>query len=482
MDAIRIGKYMNQEESLYGKFKEQHPNLEYGVRTGLRTAARGISTLAGLPGDLLNLGFGAGNYVAPGYIPKYSDIQKKGGNFPQTSQQNFEAINELTGGYLTPETPGEQNYDDWISEITALSRGGTSPKSITGVAKKVGKAAGVVGAGNLAAKGVEKAGFGDLSQGVAKFGTQFLLGLYNTHGELVNRMGEAFQEGEKLAEGQTHSVGKVSNAINQVAHKIEQSDLSDKNDLLGRVSAINNVINKPTGLVSSVGKEIISPSAPVSQVMQIIRDLNSRIRGASNGEQREWLNKLAQPLREFVNDFAESGSDVAEKFNPLWKESRDIFKGLNDLWDITKNINKYINVDKLNTPLGKMITHALAYNWQHIPKAAGAAVGAYAAKAGLNLANFLGKSSVARDAYGNLLKDLTKGYAPGINRYFNILEKEAKKYGLESPDFVKSSREEFERSRSSTPEGHRAVKESPDFQKSSREEYEQYKASKSSQT
>lgn len=478
MEIIRRGIVVNPEQSLYGQFKKEHPNLEYGVRTGLRTAARGISTLAGAPGDILNLGFGAANYVAPEYIPKYSDIQKKGGLFPQTSQQVFKGLSDVTGGYLEPQNEGEQDYDNWVSEITALSRGGTSPKSLVGLAKKVGKAAGIVGAGNLAATGAEKAGFGGLVQGVAKFGTQFLLGLHNTYGELAERAGEAFNEGEKLVEGQLHNVGKVGNAIKDVTHKIEQSDITDKANLLERAAAINNVIGKPTGIVSAAGKEISSPTAPVGSVMQLIRDLNARIRNSTQGEQREWLNKLAQPLREFVNDFADSGSEIANKFKPVWRESRDIFKGMNDLWDITKNINKYINSDKLNTPIGKMMTHALAYNWQHIPKAAGAAALAYGAKAGVNLANFLSKSSVARDAYGNLLKDLATGYAPGINRYFNILNKEADKYGLESPDFVKSSREEFDRSRSSSPERQRTIKESPDFHKSSREEYEKYKSSR----
>jgi hypothetical protein len=405
-------------------------NLAYGVRTGLRGGASALSAVAGAPGSAASLALGAGNYFAPDYIPTYEDIQKNWPMLPQTYSQVREGLNTWSGGYLAPQTEGEQQFDDVIADLTGLTRGG-NPKTYKDLASRATKAAGKLGLGELASKGAEFLGFDKLGQAISKWGTIFTLGLWDTQRGVVKNMKNNFEKAKTLGENQYFGSTNLNDKLNKITERVHESGGPSKQWALERLEEIRNLTYKGSHLVNAQQKPIRGSVAEVSKIMNNIEQLNQWYKSPNlpvGG--RKIIHSISEPLREFIDEYSKSGSDVATQFGKAWNQSRDVYKALKNNWAVTQNLDKLLSKRQLDSPLGRAVTHVLAWNWGAIPKAATLAVSAVAAKEGLKIMDFLSKSSVGRTAYASFLKDMAIGNVSGVERSWKSLDKEARKYGF----------------------------------------------------
>ncbi len=411
-------------------------NLGYGIRTGLRTAASGLSAAAALPGSAAGLAFGLGNAVAPNHIPTYKQVREKWPSLPQEYPEIRQAFNDWTGGYLAPRTEGEQKADDIVAEIASLGRGG-NPKTYTQLLGKFAQAAGIVGAGEAAKKGVGYAGLGGLGQSLAKHGTQLALGLYGTHRGIRNNMEKNFEVANGIGEGQIFNADKLEGILSKVQDEIAESAGPAREWGLKRLAEIAPALSQQGTLLDKTGNLITKKEADVGKIMGLIKNINAWYKSRDfPAEGSTIAKKISDPLREFVDEYSNSPS-APEDFKEAWNQSREVYSALKNNWQITKNLNKYLSTDQLSSPVGKLIRNTLSFNWGMAPKALLLGGGALVAREGVKLFDFLSKSGVARDAYAEFLENMAIGNVHAIKRDFGLLEKEAKKHGIKEPSGFK---------------------------------------------
>lgn len=127
--------FIPEEEDVSPFFQPEKPG---GIGRDIARSAKSIgSTALGMPGDLFsflgNLTHSAIQKLSGDRLPEYEKFRPflsmviPGANLP-TSGEIKQQIEDLSKGYLTPQTPGEEKYEEALELLTALAMPGPGGK------------------------------------------------------------------------------------------------------------------------------------------------------------------------------------------------------------------------------------------------------------------------------------------------------------------------------------------------------------------
>lgn len=407
-------------------------NLKRDIRDYTRLGSRALEAALGTPGNIADLALGAANYVSGGKVPTYGDIQSKLPVSLPTSSQLKDFSSKVTGGYTNPQSEGEEFWDNVVSDFTALA--------LPGGFKNLGKlalSAGTSLAANLASKGAKNLGFGKTGQAVAHVGTTLLSGMIGTRNSLANTMRNSFDEAEKAAAGQFANGAKLSQQIKDVMSKIDKRDFLGKDFITERLGSLKKLIDKksPTRITNFVKEKFPknlpnSPhSIPIDQVVQRVKDLNT-FYGDKNLTKnvRGELHNVAQPLRDFLDEYSRSGTQAAKKFADSYYTARDIWQGFNNSSKIGDFLGKNVNIGTLKNPLAKAILYASPW-FNKLPHVLGGVATAVGVREAAKFADLLANSKTAAKAYRDIGLSALSGSAYKANQSLKAFDRAVTDYG-----------------------------------------------------
>jgi len=368
------------------------------IRHGIRTAARVGETLAGLPGDLVQL---AGTLINMGTRAITGEESPVLGNIPYlpTSSRLREYITTpiaetLAGkGYLDPKSKGESIADDVVSDVAAF---------MFPIKGKIpfARALKTAGLGNVAKFAAEKIGLPEEWQEAIKAGT--MIG-YNFVGpKKLKAAASASREAAQSALPETaeYSVKKLSPALN----KLEQ--LRRSGDLPVRWEK----------KMASILDDVAGDKIRVQTVWDLSQDLNNAF---YNEKPPAAFNRAFKPIKESIYGFMEDYGKTNPAFYTNWLDSNSMFSSLAKAEDLTKFLDKNLSKSKIGlATLGSLLgfyapTTALKYGG-----------GAYIGKEMFKTFHTLSKSPAARKYWLKTMGQAAKGNIKQMNAFAGKLDKE----------------------------------------------------------
>jgi hypothetical protein len=408
----------NPEQSLLpqtapSKFQKAVGNIQRDIRDVTRIGTRVGETIASAPGNIANLVLGVGNYLSGGSIPTYGQVQEKLPFSLPTSSQAKEFTSKLTGGYTDPQSSGEEFIDNVISDFTNLLLPGGNLKAAN-IAIKGAQSL----AGNVAGKIFENMGFGKGAQTIANIGTTIGTGLVGGRLMLGNRMTTSFDQAEKVAEGQFAKAGPLVPQIRKVIKDINKRDFPAKNFINERLESLERLIDTSSGNV------------PISAITQRVKDLNQfyQQRNLPPGSLKE-LHYVAQPLRDFIENYIKTGGKEAQEFGKYYREGIDIWKGFNNSSKIGDFLSKHIQSSTLKNPIAKGILFASPWfaKIPHVVAGIGAAIGV---RETAKFIDMLSNSKLAAKSFAEIGLTALNNNAGQLNRKLKAFEKAVNDYGI----------------------------------------------------
>lgn len=377
-----------------------------------RVAARGAEALAGLPGDVLSAGLGAGSFITGGRIPTYESLQEKFPNVPTlpTSSQLRETVTKgLTGQALEPQTEGEETFDTFVQDIATLAlpvKGRIPFKSA--LAKSV--------AGNAASWLTKELGGSEAAQAGAKLGILTAAGLAGGRRALTKQMNESYKTAEELSKGAAVSAKNLSQETKSLLEQVSKGHGTPAKELV-------------KGPLKSIEKHIKNGKISVTDAWEIKRDINDLIFNPETSKQaRTLLRKAIAPVNKVIAEFGAKSPEFKKNFS----FAEDIFKGLNDRSVINKFLQKHVSVQgSMKNPLTKILLLGGSYHFGGLPGVGGAAAAiglGIAAREGVQAAEFIFKSPSARKYYADILRDSAAGNVAAAKRNIQKLDKIADQY------------------------------------------------------
>lgn len=151
-----------------------------------RSGARAVESIVGLPGDILNVATGSGEWLSKklGATPEEIERLRESRTFldPSNLFPSSEKIREKVSSkvgdkYLEPKNKVEAFSDDIVSDLAALMIPGKvkAPKSVRLINPFL-KKLGIAAAGNIAKEGAKAVGAGEGAQQAIKLGAMVLTG------------------------------------------------------------------------------------------------------------------------------------------------------------------------------------------------------------------------------------------------------------------------------------------------------------------
>ncbi len=405
---------------------EEESSFKKGLRHTARTGFDVASTVAGAPGEALNL---INEYVAEPIVSSISG--KKGlpyeetplGKVLPTSKKLRENIPE----YLKPKTEKEQLGSELSQDITSLLiplPGGKSKAALQGASwlkkagTRLGKAAGLGTSGVLAKETAEELGVDPDTAQYAKLGTVLLGSL-------------ATENGLKGAE-------KFKNSLYKQMEKSRPSSAT--------VNA-SNVLKQAEGLRSSLKKGGKAPS--MTRALEKTEELIEHIqenKGKASVEELESFARKGNELRsalydEFILDKAgrksakrnldqftkvvNQGLEEYGKTNPKYEKLRSMANEAHGAIESSRGVSRWFEKNATNLAKGGVPGAIATAIWSPsslIPATATALAGAGIVK-GSELTARIIKSPVLRDYYLNVLDGALRNDLVFVNHNLERLSK-----------------------------------------------------------
>lgn len=398
--------------------KPQESALSTGLRGVGRTVARAAETVAGLPGDILQLGgnlaVGAARKLDPEGLGKYTpDFYSP---LP-TSERLKSGTEMITGKALMPQSSKERAYDDFVSDVTALASPG-----FLGKGKFIGKfgtslknAFKVAGAGNLASFLSQEVGVSEPTAHKIKLGTMFLTSA-GLQGGLNKAVKNAYATADLVPEGIEISAKPAYAKLLNIEEKLASQAFPDK-DKIGEI--LNPILSS-----------FKSGNIDYKQAWNLKKQANEWYPKLGTSARNE-LRKITDVLRkDIIEEAPKLVKDPA--LNPLLTSAS---KGIKFGDELFRDINaSYAIKDWINNNLsfGKYAAGGLIGQFLGLPvKGIGTAVGGTQALA--NILTPIVKSPAIRTVYGNILKEAARENMPAVIRNVEKLDKKLQK---EYPELV----------------------------------------------
>lgn len=408
--------------SPYNEVKKQ-PLNELG-RHVARSASRAAETIAGLPGDIASI---------PGHVAKIASQSKTGqmllgkGEHPEfeeafdiakkilpfgvpTSSALREKSKELSGGYLEPQSKGEELSDAIVSDFASLA---IPVKGKVPLLKSLGIALGIASGSNLAEKGVEMLGADKNAQTATKIGSTFLLSLIKPNGA-KNYADSLYKEARELVpKGALADATSLSKNLAGLRKELKKGASAPyKSNALTKVSEIQDKIKRG--------------QIPVEELTEFKRDIN-QARSSLYTDQS--LDKGGRRLAKKNLDATAKAVDGAlydyGKTNPQWEKS---YRSANEAYGAIAQSKKVS--DSIARYFKAHPSHAIGAIASEIffaPKTIPLAIGTFGALKTGELLTRIAKSPTLTKYYTGVVEAALKDDAAAIAKNLNKLEAASKK-------------------------------------------------------
>ena len=397
-------------ETNYGTEEEGWPS--YIARNVARTGVNVASTAANLPTNILGALGTVGNLVGSG-LNKLRDIggttEERIGRIPtekipNISEYTVEPLAKalLPEGYTQPQTPKEERWDELTSDITSLM---LPIKGLT-TGMKLGRAAGIAGAGGLAKWAAHEAGAGEGTQTGVKLGTMLGMSLLGP-----TRMKDYMTKQYELAES------AIPKSANVPSDQIEKS-----------FEGIEKVLSKGSmtpskkfmaDRINEVRSKIKDGKIPVDEAWEFKRNMNEYMSDITSpyGIQKK-LPTITKGLNETLQKYGHENKAFGKAFN----EAEDFYRGMNNLTPAAKFLKKHVNNEKIGKVTAGMLMG-------YLPPAVGAKlIGAgLAAKQSSAMFSMVKNSPAIRRYYGNLMQAALRENVPQFTKNLKQLDTQISK-------------------------------------------------------
>lgn len=346
-----------QEQQQEGPFKPYNADDEsvvgYGLRQGIRGAARIGGAVAGLPGDLASAASGVASYLTGGAIPSLDQLAEK---YPvlkslPTSENIKRGLGNITGGYTNPQSEVDQGIDNIIETAAAIfgpnkARGlakgaataaGASAKTLeagrkaakvilpfSGTAVPVSRALKYALAGEAGSMAAESAGAGPIGQAAGKLGFMMFAGLPDMRKDIQNLGKQTFAEAETMG-------SKLNTNINNTIKEVEGLKSAYKRDFLPHQADMNVIYDE----VIDGLKANPNGKANIASLMKSRAGLSKRqgwdtpgFMQTSKATTEEALRDPIAKIKNVIDKAIEKGSKRHPEFQKKFAEALDIHRGL----------------------------------------------------------------------------------------------------------------------------------------------------------
>jgi hypothetical protein len=373
--------------------------LKYGVRTGLRTAARAGEAALGLPGDIASTGLSLLNKAVN--VPHLETIQ---GVLPTSSNIKENVTKRLTGEYLEPQTKGEELYDDIVSDIASLMLpiGGKIPFK-----RAIGTALG----GNLAGFLTKKITGSEIAGEGVKIGTMLLGSSAGGRRALTKQMKKSYPVSEALAKGEKLNIEGVPRKLKEFKRELRLAPEDVQKHLAPEVASIE--------------KEISRGQVSLGTGVKLKKKINSAYENAPKGSDH-YLNELNGIMKSSIK----KGSKIYPEFMKEFTKADDIATGLKRASEATQFLNKYINKSTIGSPLvlGLLFHVFKPLSNTAIGVGSGLLGSAIAGRELFRTLDFLKNSKEAQKYYAKIMKNALIGNAATLAKDVAKLDYLANKY------------------------------------------------------
>ena len=398
--------------------EKEVPLSESLKRRGRRYVARGVESIAGLPGDLVQTIRG---------LSSSEEIDESQDNFAKRGARSllealpgsaeFRASNAEQYPELEPESQFEELEDEIVGDLAvlALPVKGKIPFA---------RALGLSMAGNLGKEVVKEMGFSEGPQEATKMGLMLFSGMFgkgrgvNKHISNLYKEAESFvPEGARLK----YPVNKLKN----VEKIIGKGALTDAKQAVGDI--VEEIkFKSPGGLMK------------VEEAIQFDKDINRAIGKAGADKTKSgYLKQLKKAHVESLNEYA--------KENPSWgenyKQAQQAYKGI----ETSQNVKNYIKRN-MNLKNFTYATALLGLGGQYLPGSAGEKIGAIGSTAALlyagTVAKRLATNPALRKYYGNVMQASLSNNKAMLSRNMAGLNRVAKKEFEDNPFPIFDSEED----------------------------------------
>lgn len=401
------------------------------LRNILRTGAVGVSSVAGIPGDIQQ-----GIEAAPGGIAKLFGAEEEGtdkasdiarrltrgifGKNLSSGQELKEAAQKLSKGYLAPQTPGEA-FSDEVTEFVApilspLKGVGTIDK-----AKRLFKVASLGIASTALGRKIEKETGSHGAGQAAKIGSYVMMSLFNPKG-MSRYLSNLYGAARETIKGDVPLLN-TKNYVNNLTGLEKEINSS-----LAPSSVQKTILNKINEIKTAATEEV-NPNRILDTKQSINSDLSDLMK-QSDRATRKKIRGYMKRISGITNDALREYGEKNPKFWELQKSADNAFATKAESELIANNVQKALEGHHL-PHLEKALPLGLHFAGKAIP-----AIGSLKAGAATPL-YFMGrfayryaKSPTLRKYYNNLLTGGMEGDAKLIQSSAQKVEKELAKESL----------------------------------------------------
>ncbi len=412
-----------QAKTLYEEKENQRENVvpkEKGLelpRHAARTGSRVVETLAGLPGDIVDLlktglGYGA-EKIAGKPLPAFREALEKGPSSVQgdeflpenipSSREIREPIGKLTKGFTEPQTEKEELSDEIFSDIASLA---IPVKGKIPFARSIGTAL----AANLAKQGAKELGGREGTQALTKMGTMFLAGLLG-RGNVKDFAKNLYEKRDSfLPPGAEIESSRLVKALEQTKKNLEKGVSTPNKTAV--IKPIDEILQKSrNGMI-----KIEDLTAAQRDLNELIKD-PALLRGAK---------KIFEPVKNDIKKTIEAYGKSNPEFLKYHNDANEAFGTIAQSQKVSKKINQWIKPKDFlyGTPAVALFEHY--HPGAVLPKLAMTAAGYGGLKTG-ELLYRIGKSPVLQRHYLGVIKETLKDNAPGTIRHLEQINVELKR-------------------------------------------------------
>lgn len=353
--ASELLKEKKPEEGVVGK----------AVRRGERYLLRGMESLAGLPGDIIQL-IRSGAEMMPGGITPEEDLSFVGRLGRKALEavpgsQELRAMGAERFPGLEPEGEFERIEDEVVADLAVLA---LPVKGKIPFARALGQSM----VGNIGKEAVQAFGGGDTAQEATKLGLMVFTGMFGKGRGVKNHIKNLFKEAEAFVpEGATVDYSSSLNRLNNIEKQLQKGaiDASSKPvlDMIEQIKA-----KAPEGRMAA--EEAIAFDRSINELMgdPALLKRGKKLLGGVKGANNEAL-------------------DLFAKENPswgdTWKEAKQAYQGIAQ----SQKVKKYIQ----NNLSLKDYLHAAAALGMEELLIPGKVPGQLGALAGLSGAAYMGE-------------------------------------------------------------------------------------------
>jgi hypothetical protein len=378
-----------------------------------RTIARSAETLLGLPGDLQNfvesllgraLGLAVGDERGQQLASQARQLGSKVNPFaylPSSRDFRENLTQPITGTKLEPQTPGEELYDEIVSDFAALA---LPVKGKIPFARALGMSL----FPNLGKEAVKSYGGSETTQAGTKLGLMFLSGALG-HGGARNYVNELQRDARALIpEGATTNARDLLTDLEKFEATLRKGGISPQKQ--PALSLNRQLMSK----IRQGGGELAVEELP--EFRKSINDYRFNKDLSDTG--RFFLDRFDDVINKELLEYGKTNPAFLNKY----RDANLGFAGFKQSNRIANYISKKFDVTKLSPESYLLLgLHALS------PKAlTGIGASALAAK-GAQVFNRIAKNPVLRQYYLNVVNNALKDNSAGMVKNLEKLDEELRK-------------------------------------------------------